>query len=386
MATGKILNTDKFSGVLNNTNRTIIHVGEVVDIEDPSNEGRIKVRVPFYDNANETSLSKKEQRKLNKKTEPYVKVSGSNNRTEITNSNTIQKLDESKQKTDLFGGVDPNAGTEIVWAIPLLPKHLQIMPKVGEKVKLMFFDMGNSQLNRVWVGPLVSQKDKLSYQENVTAGNILNTSILNKLLKNVSGNNKNLRTGDKKIGKFRGGFPDKEDIALMGRNNADIILPTKSTKNDKLNRGGEVLIRAGKFDFNNLGKLSLNTTNPGYLRIKVIESQNSFNAIDTRPKTMSMLFSDYISLVSYNNNVVGKPYRTEVNPIIGNDADMLQTHNSLSPLIRGDVLVEFLELLRDYVKNHNHPYHKLPATNANSKDKIEQFDLERLLSQGIRIN
>jgi hypothetical protein len=357
-----------------------------VDIEDPSNEGRIKVRVPFYDNANETSLSKKEQRKLNKKTEPYFKVSGSDNRTEITNSNTIQKLDESKQKTDLFGGVDPNAGTEIVWAIPLLPKHLQIMPKVGEKVKLMFFDMGNPQLNRVWVGPLVSQKDKLSYQENVTAGNILNTSILNKLLKNVSGNNKNLRTGDKKIGKFRGGFPDKEDIALMGRNNADIILPTKSTKNDKLNRGGEVLIRAGKFDFNNVGKLSLNTTNPGYLRIKVIESQNSFNAIDTRPKTMSMLFSDYISLVSYNNNVVGKPYRTEVNPIIGNDADMLQTHNSLSPLIRGDVLVEFLELLRDYVKNHNHPYHKLPATNANSKDKIEQFDLERLLSQGIRIN
>lgn len=386
MATGKILNTDKFSGVLNNTNRTIIHVGEVVDIEDPSNEGRIKVRVPFYDNVNETSLSKKEQRKLNKKTEPYFKVSGSDNRTEITNSNTIQKLDESKQKTDLSGGVDPNAGTEIVWAIPLLPKHLQIMPKVGEKVKLMFFDTGNPQLNRVWVGPLVSQKDKLSYQENVTAGNILNTSILNKLLKNVSGNNKNLRTGDKKIGKFRGGFPDKEDIALMGRNNADIILPTKSTKNDKLNRGGEVLIRAGKFDFNNVGKLSLNTTNPGYLRIKVIESQNSFNAIDTRPKTMSMLFSDYISLVSYNNNVVGKPYRTEVNPIIGNDADMLQTHNSLSPLIRGDVLVEFLELLRDYVKNHNHPYHKLPATNANSKDKIEQFDLERLLSQGIRIN
>ena len=386
MSTGKILNTDKFSGVLNNTNRTIIHVGEVVDIEDPSNEGRIKVRVPFYDNANETSLSKKEQTKLNKKTEPYFKVSGSDNKTVITNSNTLQKLDESKQKTDLSGGVDPNAGTEIVCAIPLLPKHLQIMPKVGEKVKLMFFDMGSPQLNRVWVGPLVSQKDKLSYQENVTAGNILNTSILNKLLKNVSGNNKNLRTGDKKIGKFRGGFPDKEDIALMGRNNADIILPTRSTKNDKLNRGGEVLIRAGKFDFNNVGKLSLNTTNPGYLRIKVIESQNSFNAIDTRPKTMSMLFSDYISLVSYNNNVVGKPYRTEVNPIIGNDADMLQTHNSLSPLIRGDVLVEFLELLRDYVKNHNHPYHKLPSTNANSKDKIEQFDLERLLSQGIRIN
>ena len=91
-----------------------------------------------------------------------------------------------------------------------------------------------------------------------------------------------------------------------------------------------------------------------------------------------MLFSDYITLISYNN--------TKVNPIMGSDLEMLSTHNSLSPLVRGDVLVEFLKLLVDYVQNHNHPYHKLPATNANSKNNLEEFDLERLLSQGIRIN
>jgi hypothetical protein len=99
-----------------------------------------------------------------------------------------------------------------------------------------------------------------------------------------------------------------------------------------------------------------------------------------------MLFSDYISLISYNNDVNGKPYVTPINPILGTDTELKTVHDSLSPLIRGDVLVEFLELIRDFVKNHNHPYHKLPPTNVNSKDKIEEFDLQRLLSLGIRIN
>lgn len=380
---GKILNTNKNIGNTNINKNTIIHIGEVVDIDDPANEGRIKVRVPYYDNANVNS-KKKSRKETNKKEETYKKVSG-NNESEITNPNLKNKLKNTKQNTNLSGGLDPNAQTEVVWAIPLLPKHLQIIPRVGEKVKLIFFDMGESQLNRAWIGPLVSQKDKLNNQPGTSAGNILETSLLNKLLKNVSGDNKDLKTGNKKIGSYTGGFPDKSDIALMGRNNADIVLPTKKGNNTPLNSGGEVLIRVGKFSFNRNNKLSLNTKNPGYLRIKTIQNNTSPNNRENE-KTMSMLFSDYIDLIAYNNNVSGVPYRTEVNPIIGEDAEMLKTHNSLSPLIRGDVLVEFLELIRDYVKNHNHPYHKIPATNANSKDKIEQFDLERLLSRGIRIN
>lgn len=382
---GKILNTNKNTGKTSNTKNTIIHIGEVVDINDPANEGRIKVRVPYFDNANVNS-KQKNRKEANKKEESYKKVAGTNE-SEITNATLKNKLNNNKQNTNLSGGVDPNARTEIVWAIPLLPKHLQILPRVGEKVKLIFFDMGESQLNRAWIGPLVSQKDKLNHQPSTSAGNILETSLLNKLLKNVSGDNKNLRTGNKKIGSFTGGFPDKSDIALMGRNNADIILPTRKGNNTPLNSGGEVLIRAGKFSFNRDNKLSLNTKNPGYLRIKVVETNSLANRNNrNNQKTMSMLFSDYIDLIAYDNNVSGKPYRTKVNPIIGEDTQMLDTHDSLSPLIRGDVLVEFLELIRDYVKNHNHPYHKLAATNANSKDKIEQFDLERLLSQGIRIN
>jgi hypothetical protein len=374
----KKANVDKYDGVLNNTDRNIILVGEVVDIDDPINEGRIKVRIPRFDDGNVTSLNENTQ-KNNKKKPTFQKQQGSGPSKPIINPKTEELLNNSQQSTNPPSGVNPNAETEIVWAIPLLPKHLQILPKKGEKVKILVFDMANTQSNRVWVGPMISQKTNLNYEEDVKAGRILDTSFLNKQLKNVSGNNKDLRTGDKKIGDFRGGFPDKEDVALMGRNNADIILPTKKGQNSPLNSGGEVLIRAGKFNFSK-NKLSINTTNPGYLRIKVINTPTiqSISGTENSQKTMSMLFSDYITLISYNN--------TKVNPIMGSDLEMLSTHNSLSPLVRGDVLVEFLKLLVDYVQNHNHPYHKLPATNANSKNNLEEFDLERLLSQGIRIN
>jgi hypothetical protein len=378
MSNGKVLNSNKYVGILDNIFNTIIHVGVVKDIDDPNNEGRIKVYIPSLDKNNKVS-NVDEVRKNNKKNNKFFRVLGLSEKQEINNPNTEKTLNNSIKNTD--SSVETQ--TEIPWSIPLLPKHLQIMPKVGEKVKVILFDMGNSQSDRAWIGPLSSQKTKLNFEDGVTSGNILNSSRLTVSLKNVSGNNKKLRTGNKKIGGFTGGFPDKSDIALMGRNNADIVLPSKDGFS-KLNAGGEILLRVGKFKFNSGDDLELNINNPGYFRLKVVDEKIGNQTI--LQKTRSMLFSDYISLISYNNDVNGKPYVTPINPILGTDTELKTVHDSLSPLIRGDVLVEFLELIRDFVKNHNHPYHKLPPTNVNSKDKIEEFDLQRLLSLGIRIN
>lgn len=378
MSNGKVLNANKYVGILDNIFNTIIHIGVVKDIDDPNNEGRIKVYIPSLDKNNKVS-NVDEVRKNNKKNNKFLRVIGLSEKREINNPNTEKTLNNSIKNTD--SSVETQ--TEIPWSIPLLPKHLQIMPKVGEKVKVILFDMGNSQSDRAWIGPLSSQKTKLNFEDGVTSGNILNSSRLTVSLKNVSGNNKKLRTGNKKIGGFTGGFPDKSDIALMGRNNADIVLPSKDGFS-KLNAGGEILLRVGKFKFNSGDDLELNINNPGYFRLKVVDEKIGNQTI--LQKTRSMLFSDYISLISYNNDVNGKPYVTPINPILGTDTELKTVHDSLSPLIRGDVLVEFLELIRDFVKNHNHPYHKLPPTNVNSKDKIEEFDLQRLLSLGIRIN
>ena len=251
------------------------------------------------------------------------------------------------------------------------------MPKEGEACLVIIQDVNNPQNNRFWVGPLMSDKSKMSFENSDSGGDNLNLNVIPK--------GKQTKEGGalRKKGNFPGGFPEPFDVAIMGRNNADIILPTKKDRKDSLNTGGDIMIRAGKFEFNNTGKLRNNTINPGFLRIKVMEDNNP-----TNPTTHSMLYSDYISIVSYKNSdgSAGAPFVRRINPVLKSDSEMIKFHNALSPLVRGDKLIEFLELLRNFVKNHNHPYPKLAATNANSKPEIDKFDLISILSPHIRIN
>jgi hypothetical protein len=378
----KIRNVDKKDPINSSFDTKLIFLGEVVDINDPLNEGRIKVRIAGVDNDsvvdNKTQPGSSKTFKRVYGDKKYRDLSGGVIDEEepieeiIQNPKTIRSLQNSKIKTK------SNNTQELPWCLPLLPKHIQILPKKGEMVKVIMYDIGPNKTNRIWVGPVISQKNYLGFQTVLTSGDLMETSLFKDRVKNVSENRK-LKTSGFKVGEFTGGFPEKTDIAIMSRGNADIVLPNPSFGEGVMNMGGEVLIRAGKFKFNT-DNLELNTTNPGYIRLKTTDITS-----DT-PKTRSLIFSDSITLYSYSNEKVGKIYRTPLNPIMGTDTEITDAHNSLSPLIRGDVLVEFLLLIKDYVKNHNHPYHKHPSTNANSKEQIEKFDLESLLSRGIRIN
>lgn len=379
----KVRNIDQVDNIKNKYNTKLVFIGKVVDVDDPLNEGRIKVRIEGIDN-DSTTDNNKSVRKSNS----FKRVYGDKNvralddgaplldeelplEELIQNNETIELLKKSQKKTTTENT------TEIPWCTPLLPKHLQVLPKKGEIVKVIIFDLSAPKVNRTWIGPLISNKTRLGFQSS-GAGDLIQTSLTKERLKNTSEGRK-LKNSGFKVGDFTGGFPEKSDIALMSRGNADIVLPNPTLGDGLLNLGGEVIIRAGKFKFNTKN-LELNTKNPGYIRLKVTD------AASDSPKTRTMVFSDSITLYSYSNEKVGKIYRTPLDPIMGTDEEMVDGHNSLSPLIRGDVLIEFLNLLKDYVKNHNHPYHKHPATNANSKEQIEKFELERLLSRGIRIN
>jgi hypothetical protein len=56
------------------------------------------------------------------------------------------------------------------------------------------------------------------------------------------------------------------------------------------------------------------------------------------------------------------------------------------PLVYGDTLVEFLELMRNYVKNHTHPYHQDVAVDSEDKTDVLNFDLETILNKNINSN
>ncbi len=388
----KIPNTQKSSSASNSVgpHSSGIYYGTVVSVESTksSNEGLIKVSIPAFDSKSKIFCKENESKTLRTNNRTFNRVQGTGlnesllaptigevGTVPMQNQKQLDDLESRPRETN-SNKVTNNSCIEVPYAVPLLPKHLLILPKVGEMCLVIVEDTKKPQQNRYWVGPLISDRSRLSYESSQSGGDLLNSNVLPSATK---------QTDDiSKKGGFTGGFPEKFDIALQGRNNADIVLPTNKEEKDRLNKGGEVLIRAGKFNFNRFGPLELNKKNPGFLRIKVVENEvNPQNS-----STHSMLYSDYISLVSYKNSdgSSGVPRIKKINPLLEKDKDLFNFHEALSPLVRGDVLVKFLRLLVDYIKNHNHPYHKLPATGANSKPEIEKFDLISLLSPHIRIN
>jgi hypothetical protein len=372
-ATEKLGNASKIpSSVYQN-----IYIGRVVDIEDPLDEGRIKVSIDALDQQSDTEETKKKKNKTNRGKRVQGEPNNPKNSTISNYGGTTGNVSfpiDAPKKTVNSEPVNNQGGSDIPWCVPLFPKHLQIMPKVGEYCTVMLFRGDRSQLNRAWIAPMVSSKKNLSYNDSTTGADNLNTAAAPSSSKNITKSVELLKRGD-----FTGGFPEKLDISLMSRNNADIVLPTKEDRNGRLNSGGEVLIRAGKFSFEGGNdNLSLNKKNPGYLRLKVVNEN----------ETYSMLYSDYISLVSYKNSDGSSDSAKvfNINPLLEKDLDITNFQQALSPLVRGDRLISFLNLIKDYVKKHNHPYHQKPATNANSKEEIEKFDLNSIISPNIRIN
>ncbi len=390
---GKIANTAKLGS---NNSGTVwssgIYYGKVVAVDSDSfpGEGLIKINIPSFDKNNKVFCNKigpkslrGSEKKLKRKQgiEEGVSFGGVDflgdlkSNKEITNQTQINDLEKTPQANPVKE-ITNDSCTEVPWAFPFLPKNIQILPKVGEMCLVFIENIKKPQLNRYWVGSLISQKSKLGFESSKSGGDLLNT--------NVIPGSRVINEDISKKGDFTGGFPENFDVSLMGRGNADIVLPTTNEGKDRLNRDGEVLIRAGKFKFNKLGKLELNTKNPGFLRLKTVNRFGDFDDVSTH----AMLYSDYINLVSYKNSdgSSGIPFIREINPLLESDREIFRFHDALSPLIRGDRLVTFLKLLVNYVKNHNHPYPKLPATNANSKPELEKFDLNSLLSPHIRIN
>ena len=157
----------------NSTNRRtipIIRIGKVVYNVDPESAGIIKVNIPGID-----------------------------------------KLESSDNLID---------------CVPLLPKYLSIMPEVGESVFVFQYEdqEGNPTSKfhnkRFWIGPIISQPTKLSYEPIEESNSILPdgwTRLKNPQIE-------------------EGAYGNKSDIILQGRYNTDIIQKDR-----------EIWLRVGKF-------------------------------------------------------------------------------------------------------------------------------------------
>ena len=240
MARGKIPNRLKKTDMGAQPYSSGIYYGTVVSVEDEFglNEGMIKVNIPRFD-LNAVPFCKDIKPKSNRTSStPLVRKQGANNlnSSDLVNQTQIDVLSKRKRGTSVKE-TDNEPCTEVPYAIPLLPKNLQIMPKEGEMCLVFVENIKKDQQNRYWIGPLLSDKSKLAYESSVTGGNLLTSNVLP-----VAKNTRNTKEKQtlKKRGDFTGGFPEKLDIAIMGRNNADIVLPTNRDREDRINTSGSI--------------------------------------------------------------------------------------------------------------------------------------------------
>ena len=68
------------------------------------------------------------------------------------------------------------------------------------------------------------------------------------------------------------------------------------------------------------------------------------------------------------------------------DDEQQKINNEAHPIVYGDILVEFLQLVKKYVQLHVHPYHGLVADPSTITTNVLSFDLNKILNKNINTN
>lgn len=303
-----------------------VDIGEVISVTDPNYLGRIKVR-----------------------------IKGPRNR----------------------GGDDGILDNNLPWAFPLIPKHLSTQPKVGEAVFILTFNKDKKHVDRLYLGPIISQPQQLNYDPLYVSA-----------IRGFSFASESPSVSVATIPQIKGVFPDPEDVSLQGRYNTDIT-----------QKNNEIVIRAGKFnvtkpDNNNPFPFTFNAKTQGYIQIKndaIINPKT--DTAEAEKGTVTNIVSSKINLITHKDGSPRFNVTNQDNLI--SDEELARILEEAHQMVFGDILLEYLKLLKDALLYHVHNGHGNMATDltaSGNKQAVADFkkkaeDLEKaMLSKNIRIN
>jgi hypothetical protein len=274
------------------------------------------------------------------------------------------------------GGDDSILDENLPWCFPLMPKHFSVQPKVGEVVLLFVFSKQQQHVDRLYIGPIISQLPKLNEDP-----------FLYSALNGFSFGVESPLVNPAQIPDLNGVFANPEDVVVQGRYNTDII-----------QKKNEVLIRAGKFvpenpTSNNPYPFKFNSSSQAYIQLK--------NNIVTTPKTnqqperrgsITNIVANKINLLTHAD---GSPRFDLTNPDnLISDEEMTRILTEAHQLPFGDVLLEYLKLMKDALFSHVHNGSGNPPTDltiSGNKQALAAFkskadSLEKaMLSRNVRI-
>lgn len=303
-----------------------IAIGQVVDVNDPTSSGRIKVSI-------KGSVSK--------------------------------------------GGDDSIPISELAWCFPMVPKFFSSRPNVGEAVLVFTFSNQKSHIDRLYLGPIISQPQFLN--NDPISATALSGFEFGHIAPAVSVNT---------IPELNGVFPSADDVAVQGRDNADITF-----------KHSEVLLRAGKFittekTTNNPFNFTFNNKTQAYIQIK--DNAILAAATDTTKEVKGSVTNIVASKINLLTHKDGSPLFniTNQDDLISND-ELLRILDEAHPIAFGDVQLEYMRLMKDALINHVHNGNGNKATDLTAsgnkqalalfKKKADALEAQ-MLSKNIRIN
>lgn len=280
----------------------------------------------------------------------------------------IDKIGASRIQVRIIGIDDHITTSELSYAFPMVQKFLHVVPKVGETVLIFIPDVRNPFIDRLYIGPIISQPQMLR-GDNIpfSSKSALNSGIVNP------------NEAPDTVPENKGVYPSINDIAIQGRNNSDFILKEK-----------EVLIRAGQFESKTkTGDIpKFNKINPAYIQIK------HDALLKSSTKTTNQELGTVVNVVANKINLI--THKDGAPRFVLNDQDsyispkeLERILNEAHPLVFGDTLIEYLNLLKTAFLNHVHAYPGMKPqdlTGATTIPKYNEFNLDSILSKNIRIN
>ena len=233
------------------------------------------------------------------------------------------------------------------WCFPMLPKFFHLYPKVGEIVRIFIEDTRYPQRSRYWMGSVISQLTETNFDPFYTALSTTNIAFTEP------------KKAHSQYPDAKGVYPTKEDVAILGRDNADMVIRTR-----------EIELRAGKHEY--LNNLALNKENPASVKL-------SFDTTGDTTVSSTVVMSDRIAFISHEG--IPKFKAAELDSV-----DREKVFSEGHPMVRGDVMAEALEIMRKAIIQHIHPYAKLPADKSGIINDLEKIDFTQILQKNVVIN
>lgn len=288
----------------------------------------------------------------------------------------IDNLDEGRLKVRIEEDKDKPL-SELPYAFPINPKMFQCVPKEGEGVLIITSQLGNPQSQRYYLGPIISQMQEVNKASFGRSDQASTAALQGAVVE-----------PHKPLSEFNvtdGAFPDKNDIALIGRKGNDVIL-----RDDEIDlRCGIRKTAVGDEDKDLIGDVIFNEDNPAYIQMK--HKPHLMNS----GEGVINLVADKINIVSHikdnGNNLDVKLVNpnskngNKTEPLL-HDEDIDKLISQLHQLPYGDVLVKILRKMNLAITSHTHAMNGLPPVDGISIKNAKGINFDELLSNHVRIS